>query len=211
MTAGLLLLLACGVATPPDAPDREQALAAAEQLVSRAPATPAREGAPVVVEVTWEGIGKLHKGYFSTPDLVADVSDDLRGHLATSPAQVRVGWDEAANTGWVRLVVPPGALATPPGEAHGRVDLQALAPLTRALASWRDGVASRYDLRVQSFGIGVDFYRGALHCRVGVAGTPPPDGSVVSPCVQVNGAEVCGVPGGAGVAFTDPRVADCLP
>jgi hypothetical protein len=101
------------------------------------------------------------------------------------------------------MVIPPGGWVTAPAAADGRVDLQAAAPVTAALAAYRDDLASRYDLRIQSlFSIGVDLTRGPVHCVIGPTGDPPPDGRVVSPCLEVNGAPLCGLPDGDRVAFS---------
>ena len=42
-----------------------------------------------------------------------------------------------------------------------------------------------------------------MHCRFGVAGKPPPDGTVLDLCVQINGEAMCGEPITDGVAFDE--------
>jgi hypothetical protein len=46
-----------------------------------------------------------------------------------------------------------------------------------------------------------------------LAGAPPPDGRLISPCVLINGEGVCGQPTQAGVIFPTPSavaLAACL-
>ena len=56
-------------------------------------------------------------------------------------------------------------------------------------------------MRVASFRIYVDFFRKAVHCRVGAEGEHPPDGTRVSPCVELNSQETCGLAEASGVRF----------
>lgn len=185
-------------------------------MLSQAPAEPAPppppvEGAELVpVEIVWEGIGALYKSYFSDQKAITALSVALAPYFSET-VQLTISFDSEKHLGRIRILVPPGALRTPPKASPA--DLQALSPLLVALAVYRDDLSSRYDIRIQSFHIGLDFFRGPVHCRVSAAGEPPPDGRLVDPCVLVNGQKQCGTPGPQGVAFvgeTAAQVERCL-
>lgn len=177
-----------------------------------APATPPADGSRVDVELTFEGVGQLHQGYFRESQALTGLSNGLGGTL-TEDAQVIVHYSQKELKGGIRLRIPPGALARPPRVSGELVDLAALAPITRALASYRGDLGARFDVRINNFTLGLDFVRGSLHCAIGLGGPPPPDGTVVSPCVQIGGQEVCGAPGPEGVKFPPDaaeKLAVCL-
>ncbi len=163
------------------------------------------QGEPVQVVLVWQGIGQLHKGFFSDQDLVTGLSADLGGAV-TSPANIYVRYDSKTFVGSIRLQLRPDTLELPVAAADDRIQLQALAPVTTALASYRSGVAGRFDLRVDSFSVGIESFRKGHGCIFGVAGLAPPDGRIVSPCVEVDGRQQCGEPGPDGVRF-EPQVA----
>lgn len=215
---GLLGALGCTPAPPPEplGPSAEEANAAAEALlqaepVVTSPAPKGVEGAELVpIEIVWEGIGALHKSYFSDQEAVTALSVALAPYIQGT-VQLKISFNQQEHLGKIRIQLPPDALiqAVPANPAQ----LQQLAPITTALAVYRDHVANRFDLRVQSFHIGLDFFRGPVHCGVQVGGDRPPDGRLVSPCVLVNGQEICGQPSAAGVRFAEPaagKIARCL-
>ncbi|MEY3212693.1 MAG: hypothetical protein RIT28_3174 [Pseudomonadota bacterium] len=188
-----------------------------ERLTAAAPAPeapPAVEGAALVpVEITWEGVGPLHQSYFSDREAMTALSVAL-APLLNGPVQLFIRYDNKTFQGQLRVRVPPGGFLRPPAESGRSIDLAALAPITTALASYRRAIASRFDVRVDGFAVGIELYRGPTSCVIGVGGAPPPDGRVVSPCVRVNGAEICGEPSASGVTFSEEnlkKVADCLP
>jgi len=156
------------------------------------------EVAPVVL--VWTGIGDLHKGFFTTEDILARLASDLHPHLSTA-AQVHIRFDSRGHTGWIQLQLKPESLRPKVEGPDGLVHLQAMAPITTALARFRDAVAGRYDMRVGSFHVGIEANHGMVRCVFGVTGTPPPDGRQVSQCVTVNGTEHCGVAQEYGLRF----------
>ena len=218
LTLSLLLWTGCGGDKPP-APeaDRARALAEMERLTAAAPVAetpPAVEGAALVpIEITWEGVGLLHQSYFSDREAMTALSVALAPYL-TGPVQLFIRYDNKTFQGQLRVRVPPSGFLRPPAESGQSIDLAALAPITTALASYRRAIASRFDVRVDGFSVGLELYRGPSICVIGVGGAPPPDGRVVSPCVQVNGVEICGEPSATGVSFAEDRlkkIADCFP
>ena len=182
----------------------------APTVTSTAPAS--AEGAELVpIEIVWEGIGALYKSYFSEQEGVTALSVALAPYIQGT-VQLKVYFNQEEHLGKIRVQLPPGSLINLV-PASPAVQLQQLAPITTALAAYRDHVASRFDLRVQSFHIGLDFFRGPVHCGIQVGGDRPPDGRLVSPCVLVNGQEECGQPTAAGVVFqAEPaaKIARCL-
>jgi len=156
---------------------------------------------PVQVVLVWQGIGQLHKGFFSDSALVTRLSADLGG-LVASPANIYVRYDSKVFVGSIRLQLRPDTLTLPVATTGDDVvRLQDLAPITTALATYRSAVAGRFDLRVESFAVGIESFRGPHGCVFGVVGQAPPDGRVVSPCVDVDGQQRCGEPGPDGVRF----------
>ncbi len=175
-------------------------------------APPSAEGAELVpIEIQWEGIGALYKSYFSEQEGVTALSVALAPYIQGT-VQLKVYFNQEEHLGKIRIQLPPGSLINLV-PASPAVQLQQLAPITTALAAYRDHVASRFDLRVQSFHIGLDFFRGPVHCGIQVGGDRPPDGRLISPCVLVNGQEECGQPTPEGVVFqVEPskKMARCL-
>ena len=224
-------LIACSdpPAPPPAEPDAATAEAAAEALLNAqapAPVAPqtdadpapgATGGAvsgggaalvdPVQPELQWTGVGNLHKSFFSDTAVVQQLSADLTGAVR-SPAPIAVRYDSKAFTGQIHLLLDPGALSVPVSGSGDVIQLQDLVPLTTALARYRSAVAARFDLRVESFSVAIESVRPGRACTFRVAGPPPPDGRLVSPCVRINGADRCGEPTPDGVRFTADAAAD---
>lgn len=162
---------------------------------------PLPEGQELVpVEITWDNVGPLYKGFFSDREAMTALSETLAPWF-NDTVQMHVRWDQENFLGTISIRVPPKALRQPLSVDGGVVDLQLLAPLTAALATYRDSLSAQFDVRIQSFRIYVDFFRKSVHCRVGPEGKPPPDGTRVSPCIELNGQEACGLPEASGVRF----------
>jgi len=151
---------------------------------------PAGQG-DVAVALAFQGVGNLHKGYFRTDTLVEGLSKGLGGCVA-DPAEVLVQWDSEENLGTILLHTVGTQLACRPQPTADGFDATPLVPIGRTLGAYRDGVANQFDLRVASFRTGVRVLRGTQVCDVWFAGQFPPDGSTVSPCVHLQGHEVCG-------------------
>jgi hypothetical protein len=217
----LAISLSCAESPEPvpgtSEPDRATAVAAAEAQAARrvAPAAssepsvrPSRDGVAPQVLLVWDNVGDLYQSFFSKTEPVTRLSEDLAGY-ANGPVNVRIRWDQENFLGTIRLRVLPGTLIDPALGSGPVVPLQELSPLTTALATYRADVASRFDVRVASFKIAVESFSGARHCVFPVLGTPPPDGRIVSPCVELNGQERCGNTVLGGVEFS-PEVAEDL-
>jgi len=176
--------------------------AATEETEAEAsePAVPAADVEPAELVLIWEGIGALHRSFFSNPDLTAPLSRAL-GVSLQGASNIYVRHDGENFAGQIRLQLRPGTLRVPVPITQTHVQLQHLVPITRALATYRSQVAARFDFRIESFEIGIESFRGASGCILRSAGGPPPDGTVVSPCVEINGAEHCGVAEASGTRF----------
>lgn len=224
-TVSLLLLLACSAEPQPPEPELDAAAAeaAAEALLASAPARPdgdaarpptaaepsaevetqgASMSAPARVELQWTGIGPLHKGFFSDREAVTRLAADLAGEVR-DPVPIAVRYDSKNFFGQVRLLLDPEALLRPVAASGDTVRLQDLSPLTEALASYRSDVAGRFDVRLGSFEVGIESVRTGRACVFRLAGPPPPDGRLISPCVEVNGKQHCGTPTAEGVRFSN--------
>jgi len=145
----------------------------------------------------------LHKSFFSDGAAVLQLGRDLAPHVAQRP-NVTIAFDSDRHIGRIRLRLLPGTgVGLASGDAEV-VDLNRVSPILQGLARYRSAIAGRYDTRVESFRISLEAYRGATHCRVGAAGSQPPDGRVLDPCVQINGVDQCGVAVAGGLAFDKP-------
>lgn len=162
---------------------------------------------PVQVVLVWDGISHLHQSFFADPDIVTSLSAGLTGEVR-GPANVYVRYDATNFRGSVRLQVLPDTLVRKPRRTGDALLLQDLAPITVALARYRSDVASQKDLRIESFKVGIESFRGPRACIFEVAGRPPPDGRLVSPCVEINGKQQCGSPTPEGVRFPADVAAD---
>lgn len=217
----LVSMLACGGSPETDdmrepaAPAEAAASTAQEPVPPRAqPAAPtesstiepvAGSAVPPLVLV-WTGISTLHKSFFSTQDVVARLAEGLQGTILP-PANVHIRFDSKAHKGWIQLQLRPETLRLSVGGEGGVVRLQELAPITAALATYRSTVAGRYDVRVESFHVGIESDRGSVRCVFELGGLQPPDGKTVSSCVEINSTRHCGVEVAGGVLFTT-EVAD---
>jgi hypothetical protein len=138
---------------------------------------PAQPG-PVTLEFTWQGMSALHKGYFADADATTVLAVELGETVGRRTLNLQVGWDSEAHQGSIRLGLVGNEL---PGLfANNGVQTAALVPLTRALAGYREAVASRFDIRVLSFRIRVGV---GDRCEVQVVGIHPRDGTQLSECL----------------------------
>ena len=155
----------------------------------------------------WEGISGLYKGFFSDRDAVTELAEGL-GPWLESPVDVTIRYNAEDSVGDILVKLRPGQLRQPVSVDGDTIDLQGLAPVTVALAAYRSSIASRFDFRVESFRVSLESYRGARVCQLTLAGAPPPDGRLISPCVQINGQGICGQPTQEGVVFPSQSAAD---
>ena len=182
-----------GAQTPP--------LPAGAKPMAPPPKAPAVDGPAPPVVLVWAGIGDLHKSFFSDTEMVSPLQNELHGKVAP-PANVHIRFSDQTHKGSLQLQLLPETLTASMNGQGGLVPLQNLTPITAALASYRSKVAARFDLRIYSFKVGIETYRGAKRCYFGVAGGPSADGQTMSHCVDVNGEQLCGVPEAGGVRFS---------
>jgi hypothetical protein len=211
-----LALLSCGSSAPTlnQIPDPQVGEVVQKRLPSAAvdatpaPAAPPATGNAANIVLIWDGISPLHKSFFSDDAAVLQLGRDLAPHVAQRP-NVTIAFDSARHIGRIRLrLLPATGVGLVSGDAEV-VDLNRVSPILQGLARYRSAIAARYDTRVESFRISLEAYRGPTHCRIGAAGSRPPDGRLVDPCVQINGVAQCGVTVAGGVAF-DETVADTI-
>lgn len=188
-----------------EAAQEQQAAATGGSEVAAPEVAPLPGADPVEIVLVWQGIGNLHRSWFSSSAAVELLSKGFGGRVA-GPANVYVRHDNEEYVGSIRLQLRPDTLLVEVPVAGEVVDLSALAPITVALARYRSHIGGNYDLRVESFHVGIESFRGPHSCIFGVAGEPPPDGRLVSPCVQLDGAEVCGTTVAGGVRFEPAAV-----
>ncbi len=213
--AGLVVwVAACGDPAPPPEPPVDPVSARAEaEALARTVAPPTEapvvtsSGAPAELVFSWHEVGPLYQGFFLDQVAVTQLATDWSGRLS-GRANVHVYWDEANDIGRIRLQLLPGTLNSPVGGEGEVLRLQDLAPLTEPLARYRERLAGQFDVRIASFRVELESVRGARLCVVSIIGGHPPDGRVISPCVELNGREVCGRPEAAGVRFAAEQAED---
>ena len=197
--AGWLFGLAC-VSAPP-APEASPSPTPPGVEVAPAPAPVAAPvGEPIELRFAWSNISALHRNVLLAADAKALLGRGLGGLVVAPPAPIRISYDAVAVRGEIALVVESAAAITvAPRFSEGGVELSPLAPITRALVAYRQRVG-RMDMRFHNFRAAV--WVGG--CRLEAAEQRPYDGGVLSPCVEVAGAEVCGEAEAGGVRLPAP-------
>ncbi len=185
---------------------------AVDRTTAPVPVVEPAKGEAAQVVLIWEGVAALHKGFFSEPELVRQLGRDLSGHVKP-PINVYISFDSNRHIGRILIRLLPKTGVGLWQSQDGAVSLSSLSPAFQALARYRSSVAARFDTRVNAFHVGIDSFRGATHCRFSPAGTPPPDGTVVDRCVQINGMDHCGTGEGDALVFSaeiQERIEACL-
>ncbi len=199
--------MACG-ATPTELseePTREQAEAEARPTEA-APVAPPPPGSPEIgVEIVFVGVAPLHQNFFGDPEARASLGRGLAGKVS-NPAKLAIAFDSQEHLGTIQLELAPDGVYTPIGRQGDTLRLSDLAPITVPLASYRSALASRFDVRIESFRVRLFSVRGLHSCLFDITGEAPPDGRTLSPCVHVDGEQHCGRTGPDGVSFS-PAVA----
>ena len=98
---------------------------------------------------------------------------------------VEVAYDTPKRLGTLTLTLDADELLCKPVREGADISLRPLEPIGRALAAYRDAVASSYDYRVATFQVWLRTDGGEVACGLMLAGQYPPDGSTWSPCVEV--------------------------
>ena len=138
---------------------------------------------PTTLQLRFEGVSRLHQGYFSAPVLLRKLAEGLAGCVGT--VDVEIAYDTPKRLGTITMAVEPEELFCKPEREASGINLRPLEPLGRALASYRSSVASSYDVRVATFEVWLRTRGGEVSCGLKLAGQYPPDGSTWSPCVEV--------------------------
>ena len=166
---------------------------------------PAGGEAPAVL-LGWDHIGKLHQTFFRDAGATSRLASDLAPHLNGAP-RVLISYDDPKVQGSVILELGAGSLKRSLPVTDLTVVLQDLAPLTMALSTYRDAIGMRYDLRIANFQVVLGMENAGITCRFSPVKTSPNNGGVVSPCIVLGGAPICGEPAeGAAVSFPEPTM-----
>lgn len=199
----ILLLLACGGDPPADEPAESVAPKPVAEAIVHSPAsdpnTPQTPGGAVPVELQFAGVGALHQRYFADDDILVALSETL-GACVQDRAVVRVEYDNDTRIGKIRILEDAKQLTCHSTRSANTVDVSALAPLGKALASYRDTIAARFDFRIASFKIELEAVAGTHGCLLTLGGQFPPDGSTWSSCPTLGGESKCGGPKRDGVS-----------
>jgi hypothetical protein len=143
----------------------------------------------VSLELRFTNISALHRRFFSDPELMIALAEDL-APCVEGVAPVVVTYDGDKRQGHIVLDVSRDAL-TCSAVHEGAVDVSALMPLSRAVASYRNAVAGTKDIRMFSFEAGVFVRDGVGWASLFAFGQEPSDGTTVHPCVGLDGLTRC--------------------
>lgn len=161
------------------------------------------------VRLKFKGVGRLYRGFFAEKAGVQALGKGLAGCVA-GEASVVVTYDDTHRIGRIVVDVPVQALTCHGALGEDGLELSGLAPLGKAVAAWRDDIASKKDLRVWSFKVGVAVRDGMGGAILWARGQYPTDGSTFSPCVGVDGIERCAAgerrDGTSKLSFADKKV-----
>ncbi|MFT6146578.1 MAG: hypothetical protein ACJAZO_000751 [Myxococcota bacterium] len=171
--------------------------APAIQVVSVPAARPDSNGVAELV-IQYEGVSPLYRGFFN---------DAAAGDALARAAQACVGdttylyvsYDTETRTGRLTLRVEPNVATCRPVQVDGGWQTSPSFPLSRALAHYRDALASAYDLRIAAFHVQVAVRTTRSMCTLRAEGTHPPDGDGFGACVLHGLEERCGVVGDDGL------------
>ena len=167
--------------------------------------TPERTSERGVVELYLEftGLSPLHQGFFQDAQMTMALSDGL-STCVDGPVVLAVRYDTPTRIGVLELQVERSQLRCSPVFGEGTVDLSAWSPLGASLATYREAVAGRYDLRLSSFRTRLRVARQSDACMFELTGQFPPDGSTWSSCVAFEGLpERCQVDRAIGVTLLE--------
>jgi len=142
------------------------------------------------VDVLFEGVGALHKGFFVDAEAITELSENL-SPCFDAATTVKVGYEAAKRRGWIIALMDKGNRLCQPTLQQNTLDLAPLTPIGRALAGYRDAIAANYDMRVASFQIGLLTLDGPRQCMFWNAGQHPPDGTLWDRCVMLGTQQVC--------------------
>lgn len=175
----------------PSFPPLGEAPPAAPQVEQASRTTVVTGGDAVDIGLGFVGVSSLYQGYFSTEEWVAALGRDL-GACFDGYVEISISYDNEHHIGRILVTTTSGELRCAPRPGAGGVETTGMQPIGRALAKYRDTVANARDLRVGSFRIGVRILHGTAMCDLYWGGQFPPDGTTMSPCITLQGHEVCG-------------------
>ncbi|MEQ1501609.1 MAG: hypothetical protein ABMB14_05230 [Myxococcota bacterium] len=162
---------------------------------SSTPAAPI-EARAIPVTPRLSGLSPAYAAAFGDPTRLRPLGVDLAG--CASDADLTVTYDRGV--GAVAIAADWDPACRPIGADP--VDLRPLAPIGRALARYRDGLAVGHDPRLAAFGLVVD----VDGCRLSLAGQFPPDGTTFAWCPT----DRCLPTADGAVTIADPTLAACL-
>ncbi len=209
LTAIALGLTACS-GTPDVAvePDSDQAVAPAIDVVEVPAARPDSNGVAELV-IQYEGVGALYKGFFNDAaagDALARAAQSCVGDTT----YLYVSYDDTTRTGRLTLRVEPDVTTCRPVQTETGWQTSPSFPLSRALAQYRDTLASAYDLRIAAFHVQVAVRSTRSMCTLRAEGTHPPDGNGFGACVLHGMEERCGVVADGGLLEFETADASAL-
>lgn len=144
----------------------------------------------ILVTPEWSSISPLYRGFFSDAEALTALGSEL-GACVTQGVSLLVAYDTPKRQGRLTLSIPSRALTCMPRLTPLALDLSTLRPVTRALASYRDRLSEKYDIRIASFQTSVLLLGVGGTCQFVATGDHPPSGDVFGPCIGV-GSTLCG-------------------
>lgn len=193
-----LFLVACaGTTESAVEPDSESATAPSMDVVA-VPAAVHHSNGDAELVIQYEGVGPLYQGFFNDAD-AGDALARAAQACVGDTTYLYVSYDTTTRTGRLTLRVEPDVMTCRPAQVDGGWQTSPSFPLSRALAQYRDTLASAYDLRIAAFHVQVAVRSTRSMCTLRAEGTHPPDGNGYAACVLHGLEERCGVVGDGGL------------
>jgi len=144
------------------------------------------------VRLELQGLSRMYRYHFSEAEFTDPLAEAL-GTCFEGWVDVVVAYDNEERQGRIYVHTPHDRLRCRPLVTGAGLDVRPLAPIGRALAQYRDALASQRDFRLANFLTGVRVVQGVHVCDLWAEGQNPPDGTTFSGCVTLQGHEVCTV------------------
>ncbi len=142
--------------------------------------------------IQYEGVSPLYKGFFNDAAVGGALARAAQSCVGDT-TYLYVSYDMETRTGRLTLRIEPDVTTCRPVQADGGWQTTPTFPLARALAQYRDALASTYDLRIAAFHVQVAVRSTRSMCTLRAEGTHPPDGNGFGACVLHGMEERCGV------------------
>lgn len=145
----------------------------------------------VAIRVQTSGLNATYRSHVADPAFLAPLAAAL-DPCVDDTATLSVSYAEGSRDGRVALVLPVGSLDCHiTVGADGTVDLSGLVPVAKAVAAYRNTLASTRDMRIYAWKTAIHVEDVHGHATLWLEGQDPIDGTAFDPCVGLDRVEAC--------------------